>query len=836
MDFREHGRVVLASITFGRSLSLNAGRVGSLQFIAPFLVAALALIGPPATAQTPGEGTVDSERIAGPRYMRLDFDSQAAAEHEVTVTWDSDADVRFRVRNQDGTSLSSTVRGPSPGTWTGMLEASTGYYVIVWSTDGIATYTAAIETAVDSPPAISSQPSALTVTEGDDASFAVLASGEGALSYQWFADGVAIPNAIDSTLRLGAVALADDGTGYSVGISDANGSTTMSDSAVLSVEEGSLPAATVEIGQGTLDAEKDAGPRWVRLGFNSLAVAEHVLTVEWDGDADVRFFVNELDGTNLSGTVRGANPGTWTGVLEADTAHSIGLWSRDGVADYDVTIAAVETNVAFAITSQPADIGVVVGDDATFAVESSGAGSISHQWFVDGSPIAGGNESSLAVSAASIDDDGRQYAVEVSNGTETLFSDVATLSVSMQVPPRRYSQKADENTWMLVGPAPTLDYNVSEASSSWGRVLLRMDDVLLVGGDFSGIRPSRGRPVTDRPWLAAFDAITGQPVSTFQVPPEVDGVVRALTLSPDGDKVYAGGDFGLLVLDPRTGALESATDIRKWRKRGRVFDIAATDTHVYIGGDFFRVEGVSQKHIARLFHDGTMDTSWKPDLRGGFSNGREAPVQSVTLSTAGDAVYLGGNFTSINGVDIPLTNLGTLVSMLAVDAGEGASVRPERFTPVVDKDKRVKVRDIAVTEDHVIIAWGGPNHLTFHSHDGARLYQYDGTGDTQALKVIGDILYVGHHGEFFGSLTDPMPPRAVTSLDPEIVVPFKFHSFLIDGSSFPLQQAWRIDGFFGVWGISVADDSVWVSGQMSLAGSNGRSVNGLARFPAARLQ
>jgi len=51
-------------------------------------------------------------------------------------------------------------------------------------------------------------------------------------------------------------------------------------------------------------------------------------------------------------------------------------------------------------------------------------------------------------------------------------------------------------------------------------------------------------------------------------------------------------------------------------------------------------------------------------------------------------------------------------------------------------------------------------------------------------------------------------------------------------TDFPLDQAWRVDGFFGVWGISVAEDSIWITGQMSLAGSNARPVNGLARFPA----
>ena len=34
---------------------------------------------------------------------------------------------------------------------------------------------------------------------------------------------------------------------------------------------------------------------------------------------------------------------------------------------------------------------------------------------------------------------------------------------------------------------------------------------------------------------------------------------------------------------------------------------------------------------------------------------------------------------------------------------------------------------------------------------GDRLKQYNSKGDVQFLQVLGDHVYVGHHGEFFGS-------------------------------------------------------------------------------------
>ena len=70
------------------------------------------------------------------------------------------------------------------------------------------------------------------------------------------------------------------------------------------------------------------------------------------------------------------------------------------------------------------------------------------------------------------------------------------------------------------------------------------------------------------------------------------------------------------------------------------------------------------------------------------------------------------------------------------------------------------------------------------------------------------------------------------SLDPEIILPFKLHSFRIDDPDFPPEQAWTLTGPFGVWGIAASEDSIWIAGQISRAGSNDRSVEGLARFPA----
>ncbi len=678
------------------------------------------------------------------------------------------------------------------------------------------------------PLSITAQPTDLTVTEGEDATFAVTATGSGTLSYQWFANDATIPGATGSNLTISAVTLADSGTAYSVEITDDNGAIS-SDPATLEVFEVVLPVTVANIGQGTLDSDKGIGPRWVRLDFDSLATALHTITVSWDSVADVRFNVFQADGTRISSLVQGSNPGVWNGELDANEQYYIGLWSANGIANYTATI---EASIPVSIESQPSDLIVTEGDNANFVVVAAGSGTLSYQWFADGNPLPGETADSLTVFATSLAEDGIGYTVEVSNGFKTITSDVATLTVNEPLALGLFSQEADTSTWMLDGPAPTLDYQAGENTDAWGQALLRVSNILFVGGDFEGIKPTLGGAVTDRPFLATFDAVSGQPASTFQVPNEVDSVVRALALSPNGSQVYVGGDFGLLALDAITGELDFAISVTDGDDKGRVFDIAVSDTQLYIGGDFSHVDNTYRANIARLSLDGELDSSWSPKVTHGFSTGRNAPVESVTVSPSGSTVYVGGNFKFVDGTPVSTTPQNMRISMLGLSALDG-TVQPERFSPNVGNNtKGLTAYDIAVTDFYAIIAWGGPNYVTFHALDGTRLRQYKGKGDVQALQVVGNHILVGHHGEFFDFLPNPIPQEALVSLDPEIILPFKLHSFRIDDPEFPPEQAWTLTGPFGVWGIAASEDSIWIAGQVSRAGSNDRSVEGLARFPA----
>ena len=90
--------------------------------------------------------------------------------------------------------------------------------------------TAVLNTA----PVILSQPSSLTVTNGDPASFRVIAVGSGTLSYQWAFNGVNINNATAATLSFASVGTNRAGV-YSVSVRNNLGTTVSSNASLVVV-------------------------------------------------------------------------------------------------------------------------------------------------------------------------------------------------------------------------------------------------------------------------------------------------------------------------------------------------------------------------------------------------------------------------------------------------------------------------------------------------------------------------------------------------------------------------------------------------------------------------
>src|SRR5271163_5031396 len=84
--------------------------------------------------------------------------------------------------------------------------------------------------------------------------------------------------------------------------------------------------------------------------------------------------------------------------------------------------------------SQPGNQTVTVGQTATFAVNASGTGPMTYQWYVNGVPINGATSSTYTTPPTTAGQTGSVYAVVVSNSVGSVTSNGATLTVQV-IPP-----------------------------------------------------------------------------------------------------------------------------------------------------------------------------------------------------------------------------------------------------------------------------------------------------------------------------------------------------------------------------------------------------------------
>ena len=171
-----------------------------------------------------------------------------------------------------------------------------------------------------------------------------------------------------------------------------------------------------------------------------------------------------------------------------------------------------------------------------------------------------------------------------------------------------------------------------------------------VTGKFTKARPpgvARGGPgEVDAANVFAFDLNTGTMVTSFRHSLNGQGlIVRA---SPDGTRIYVGGDFTAVDGFPRLhlAAFDTATNglVEDFSPRvaGQVRALAISQDTVYVGGNFQAAGGVTGiRSLASFAVAGGADHSWHP-IVGGVS----PVVYSMALVPAGDAMSLAGGSTS----------------------------------------------------------------------------------------------------------------------------------------------------------------------------------------------
>src|SRR5205807_519983 len=155
-------------------------------------------------------------------------------------------------------------------------DSGSTFAVVVSNSAGTATSSAATLTvnAAAVAPTITTQPASQTVTAGQMASFAVVARGTAPLNYQWQKNGSAITGATSATYTTPLTTTGDNGTQFSVLVSNSAGSVT-SNTATLRVN---VPAVAPTITTQPVSPTVTAGQT---ASFSVVASGTAPLSYQW---------------------------------------------------------------------------------------------------------------------------------------------------------------------------------------------------------------------------------------------------------------------------------------------------------------------------------------------------------------------------------------------------------------------------------------------------------------------------------------------------------------------------------------------------------------------------
>jgi Immunoglobulin domain/Immunoglobulin I-set domain len=269
-----------------------------------------------------------------------------------------------------------------------------------------------------SGPSITTQPANASAAPGQTAAFSVTAGGTAPLTYQWQKNTINISGATLAVYTTPATTIADNGEQYRVLVSNATGSVT-STSATLTVTSSAFaPAISVQPVNDTVIAGQAAS-------FSVTATGSPAPTYQW-----------KKNGANISGATSHTYTTPATVAGDSGSAFDVVVSNSAGsVTSRSAILTVTSAATAPAITVQPANDTVTVGQAASFSLTATGSPAPSYQWKKNGASISGATSHTYTTPATVAGDTGAAFDVVVSNSAGSVTSNTATLTVNTVTTP-----------------------------------------------------------------------------------------------------------------------------------------------------------------------------------------------------------------------------------------------------------------------------------------------------------------------------------------------------------------------------------------------------------------
>lgn len=305
------------------------------------------------------------------------------------------------------------------------------------------------------------------------------------------------------------------------------------------------------------------------------------------------------------------------------------------------------------------------------------------------------------------------------------------------------------------------------------------NDVIYVGGNFSGLRPSAAYGIV-------VDTITGAMDTRFAKPDQA-----FLCAAPDGNGGwYLGGYFEHIGTEPRRSIarVDSIGRLSSWDPDipGFVSDMELDGDLLYVVGGVDAVGGSPRSSMAAIDINTGQPTAWAPSI--------PFPLGQVNTIAVGDGViYIGGTFTEVNGQ--PHANIA------AIDSATGAVFAWEPYCDAEVHD--LLYQDGVLYVGGVFTSIGGQiRHgiAALNATTGDAL-NWNPTGlstvDVRSMALSADRLFFG--GEFLDVNGTPRQHLAAADLatgvldawDPDWQsYPDKVNSVCVSGGSVYTSSSW----------------------------------------------